>query len=332
MPCSVEYGTTPSFGSSIGPTDAGKRHEIKLTGLSANTKYYYRLFNADEPLTDTLTFATTKDDSDGAFSFVVFGDCGTGGERQREIADQILRVNPDFGLIAGDIIYPKGARKDYDTNYFFPYRDIISSICLFPAMGNHDYYSEDGKPYLDTFVLPANNPAHSEKYYSFDYGNAHFVCLDSDLKIGEEEEAQQFEWVKDDLSSTKKLWKFVFFHHPPYSSSRHGSEVSIRKRYCPIFGEDSVDIVFCGHDHDYERTVKIKNILPDGNGVIYIVTGGGGARLYRAGRHEWTAFSKKIHHFVNVRIDERTLTLSAIDHRGKVFDELVLNKDASGPR
>lgn len=325
--CSVEYGTTLSFGSMNRSLEERTRREVKLSGLKANTKYYYRIFGVDGPLTDILTFNTAKNDSHGDFSFVVFGDSGTGKDKQSEIARQIFRVKPDLGLITGDVVYREGALEDYTNKYFLPYRDIISSVCFFTAMGNHDYRTDEGKPYLDTFVLPANNHAQTEKYYSFDYGNAHFVCLDSNLEIGGREEEEQFEWVKEDLSSTEKLWKFVFLHHPPYSSSHHGSDVDIRTRYCPLFENYSVDMVFCGHDHNYERTVKINDFFPEKNGVTYIVTGGGGARLYKAGESEWTAFSEEIHHFVRVKISGETLLLTAIDHRGELFDRLILEKD-----
>jgi hypothetical protein len=80
-----------------------------------------------------------------------------------------------------------------------------------------------------------------------------------------------------------------------------------------------VDLVFSGHDHDYERTVPI-------GGVIYVVSGGGGKDLYEAGRSEWTAFSRSVRHAVLVRIDGRSLSLEAIEPDGAVFDHLNLKR------
>jgi hypothetical protein len=324
--CSIEFGLTLDLDSRIRSRGQETRHVVELTGLKANATYYYRILGAGAPLMEVSTFQTNKDRYHPDISFVVFGDSGTGGQNQLDIAIQMLRVKPDFGLITGDIVYPSGAAEDYDKKYFSPYSDIISSVCFYPTMGNHDYRTSKGKPYLDAFVLPENNPAGTEKYYSFDYGNAHFVCIDSNLPIGGQEEIAQFEWLRMDLSSTKSLWKFVFLHHPPYSSSHRGSEMPIRERYCPLFEEYSVDIVFCGHDHCYERTIRINDFFPSKDGVIYIVTGGGGARLYNVGHNEWTAFAKKAYHFLHVNIKGRTLKLRAIDKKGKEFDTLLLDK------
>ncbi len=324
--CVLEYGLTSGWTARTKPDEPTQRHVVQLTDLQANATYSYRIFVEEEPLTDTLTFQTNKDDFHSAFSFVVFGDSGTGGEYQMAVARQMQEVEPDFGLITGDIVYPSGASKDYNNNYFIPYRDIISSVCFYPSLGNHDYRTNRGKPYLENFILPANNPARSEKYYSFDYGNAHFICLDSNLRRGVKEEKLQFEWLKEDLASARSLWKFVFLHHPPYSSGSHGSEMRLRKRFCGLFEQYSVDMVFCGHDHSYERTVRIKEFFPDGEGVIYVVTGGGGARLYRVARSEWTVFAKSAFHFVHIEIEGRTLRLRAIDSDGEEFDNLRVNK------
>jgi len=324
--CAVEYGLNPEQTLTTVVGEPAQRHVVELTGLSANTRYCYRILADNIPLTDTLSFLTSKDTAHSDFSFTVFGDSGTGNQSQMDIAHQIYRVAPDFGLITGDIVYPRGASKDYEQKYFLPYRDIISSACFFPTLGNHDYRTDGGQPYFDNFVLPTTKPDKTENYYSFDYGNAHFVCIDSNLYIDRAAERRQFEWLRNDLSSSKSQWKFVFLHHPPYSSGYHGSTMSVRKRYCPLFEQYSVDIVFCGHDHTYERTVGINEFIPNKDGVIYIVTGGGGARLYNVGHSEWTAFAKKTFHFLHVKIRGKRLELQAIDSDGKDFDHLILEK------
>jgi len=327
--CSVEHGPTPEMNLETRETSRGKRHEVELTGLRPGAEYYYRIVVKGVPLAPRKAFRTNKDESQADFSFVVFGDTGTGGAMQKKMAAQMLRAAPDFGLHTGDVVYPAGEAKDYEGKYFQPYQDMISSICVYPTPGNHDYRTDAGRPYFDAFSLPANNPADSEKYYSFDYANAHIVSLDSNLPIGGMREQEQFEWLKRDLAATRKLWKFVFLHHPPYSHSNHGSSTPVRNRYSPLFERHAVDIVFSGHDHNYQRTVQI-NESSRGGGVIYIVTGGGGAGLYDVGRSEWTAFARKTYNFVSVSVKGSALTLSAIDDEGKVFDGLSLGKGAGG--
>jgi acid phosphatase type 7 len=78
-----------------------------------------------------------------------------------------------------------------------------------------------------------------------------------------------------------------------------------------------VDLVFSGHDHVYERTVPIR-------GMTYVVSGGGGRRLYWAGNDEWTACSKSAHHAVLVRVDGGRLLLEAVEADGTVVDRMEL--------
>jgi 3',5'-cyclic AMP phosphodiesterase CpdA len=328
--CTVEYGLDSELTLKTAAREPVQHHIAELTDLSANSTYYYRILVDDMPLTDVLSFYTAKDAAHSDFSFVVFGDCGTGDQNQINVANQMYRVKPDFGLITGDVVYPRGAAEDYEKKYFLPYKDIISSACFFPALGNHDYRTANGQPYFDNFILPANNPEKTERYYSFDYGEAHFICVDSNPRPGSVTERRQLRWLEDDLSSNHSRWTFVFLHHPPYSSGYHGSTMNVRRKYSPLFEKYSVDIVFCGHDHTYERTVGIKNFVPDGEGVIYVVTGGGGGRLYDVGHNEWTAFAKKVFHFLHVKIRGKRLELRAIDGNGNEFDQLILEKDSVG--
>jgi hypothetical protein len=180
-----------------------------------------------------------------------------------------------------------------------------------PAIGNHEspYW-----PYDTLFVLPD-----SEDYYSVNYGNAHFVMLNTEMDLS----GNQRDWLINDLanssSDTTIDWIFVNFHRPPYSSGNHGSQMDVRNAWRSLFEQYDVDVVFSGHDHDYERTIPI-------NDVVYIVTGGGGAPLRPVGSSSWTAYSESTYHFCLVKIKERKLLLKAIKPCGTVFDTLAITK------
>jgi hypothetical protein len=256
----------------------------------------------------------------GGLTFAVVGDTGTGGKKQAAVAGLLERMKPSLVLLTGDVVYPKGGYGSYGPNFFAPYRELLKTAPILPALGNHDVATRDGEPYLGTFKLPRNNPRNTERYYSFDKGNAHFVSLDSELyhDDGEGSPAAQKAWLARDLASTGKPWKFVYLHRPLYSSSEHGSDTGIRKDLEPVLSRNGVDIVFSGHDHDYERTEKIE-------GVTYVVTGGGGQRLYKAGKSDWTAVSASEHNAVKVRIQGKNLYLEALRPDGKVIDQLALH-------
>jgi hypothetical protein len=162
-----------------------------------------------------------------------------------------------------------------------------------------------------------------EDYYSFDCGNSHFVNLDST----QDPYGDQMRWLESDLQLASQdpriVWIFAAFHHPPYSAGNHGSTLRIREAWCPLFEEYGVDIVFSGHDHDYERTWSI-------NGVVYIVSGGGGAPLRAVGDSLWTAYSDSVYHFCRISIDDRTLQMHAISPDGQAFDSLRIDKPPAG--
>ncbi|MFW5921149.1 MAG: metallophosphoesterase, partial [Polyangiales bacterium] len=157
-------------------------------------------------------------------------------------------------------------------------------------------------------------PGGHERWYSFDWGNVHFVALDTEL-IGSE----QLDWLEDDLASTDQPWTIAYFHRPAYSSgSSHGSSKKVRKHIAPILERHGVQLALAGHSHNYERTKPM-------NGVTHVVTGGGGEGVRPVGTSEWTAFSASVAHFVYVTVGDGKLRLHAIDASGKEFDGVEIH-------
>ena len=203
---------------------------------------------------------------------------------------------------------------------FRSYRDLIDQAPVFPSLGNHDYHTANGQPYLDAFYLPANNPASTERYYSFDWGDAHFVALDSTPP--RYSDSAMLQWLESDLAASTATLKFVFFHHALYTTGLHAGDPSLpamKAMLEPIFDRYDVDLVFNGHDHAYERSRPI-------TGTIYIVSGGGGAGLYDVTTSGDIVAARKAHHTVQVQIDSCVLSLRAIDTSGAVFDQIALSK------
>ncbi len=317
---SVEYGETMGFGRRGIDGRVGRRHAVTLSDLEPGSTYYYRVAEVDgSPVVGR--FRTAPEGDDSSFTFAVIGDSGNGRKNQLAVAGLLERLKPDLILHTGDVVYPSGEDRHYDRRFFIPYRRLLKEVPVFPTLGNHDVEKGDRAAYLKNFHLPRNNPQNTGRYYSFDWGNAHFVALDSELyyEDGGGSSEEQRAWLERDLSETRQPWKIVSFHRGIYSSSEHGSDEEIRKDLESILIRHEVDIVFSGHDHDYERTLPI-------GGVIYVVTGGGGKDLYRAGKSEWTAFSKSVHHAVLVHIDGKHLSLEAIDLDGTVFDRLEIDR------
>jgi hypothetical protein len=303
-------------------------HVFRLTGLQPSTEYGYRLVLDGSARDEAYAFRTAPA-GDAPFRFAVVGDPGNGSPTQFRIAKHIAAFDPAFVLTTGDNAYENGTREDVIRRYLVPYADLLARVPFFAAIGNHDTYHDNAKSFLEMVELPGD-----ERYYGFRWGSAHFICLDTNIDYGLGSE--QHRWLGEELLRAQDAkWRIVYFHHPPYSSSANGSEIPAREALGPIFDEQRIDLVLSGHDHNYERTLPVKGgkaaggaapSYTDPEGTIYIVTGGGGKRLYPSGKSWWTARSRSIHHYLQVKIDGGRLTLDARDADDKVFDTLTIDK------
>lgn len=330
----MEYGVADASDDRVEEPGAGTEHVVVLSNLLAGTRYKYRLLLDGGVVGQDRTFSTAPADPSAPFRFAVLADCGSGSRHQARVGSRILASDPAFVLIAGDVVYDSGAPEEIDPHYFEPYEDLVERIPFYPALGNHDVRTQGGRPLLDALYLPSNNSEGTERYYSFDYGAAHFVALDSNASVTPG--SLQRQWLEADLTQSSATWKFVYFHASPYSSSAHGSSLALREALCPIFDAHHVDMVFTAHDHDYERTYPMMSEqvvqageepdYTDPQGTVYVVTGGGGRSLYASGKSFFTAFSESSYHFVRVDVDGLELRLEAIREDGSPLDHMSIRK------
>ena len=319
----VEYGKTPELGRKETDPRVRRRHVVALAGLDPCSTYHYRVGGVGES-SSKGSLRTAPVGEDSRFRFAVVGDSGSGGKGQLAVAALLGRLEPDLVLHTGDVVYPAGQERHYNRRFFAPYRNLIKTVPVFPVLGNHDVMRGDGTAFLENFHPTLESPRGSKRYYSFDWGNTHFVALDSELYHGDRgsDPERQKDFLEQDLAASRKRWKIAFLHRSPYGSSRHGGDGRVREDLEPLFARHAVDLVFSGHDHVYERTVPIR-------GVTYVVSGGGGRRLYPAGNGELTASSVSAHHAVLVRVSGGRLLLEAVEVGGKVVDRLELLKHTS---
>lgn len=330
----VEYGFDGSFGSKRDSPSVGTEHVVRLEGLVAGARYVYRILLDGTPASEGHAFETAPADPAAPFRFVVFGDTGSGSANQAAVALRTLTAAPDLVLISGDVVYDSGASSELDPHYFVPFAGLIDHIPFYPALGNHDVISAKGSSLLGAVYLPVNDTDGTEQFFSFDYANAHFAAVNSSASLTPG--SLQWSWLDSDLGRSQARWKIVYFHHPPYSSSSHGSSFGIRQSLTPLFDKHHVDLVFSGHDHDYERTfpmlreqvagVDEEPSYSDPPGTIFVVTGGGGRSLYPNGKSYFTAFSASAYHITQVDIEASSLHLEAVRADGVVIDQMRITK------
>jgi hypothetical protein len=211
----------------------------------------------------------------GTVRFAVIGDYGADTADEARVAALVKSWTVDFVVTTGDNNYPNGEKATIDENIGKYYAEFIGNYHgkfgpgsqvnrFWPSPGNHDWVSGIG-PYVEYFTLPGN-----ERYYDVDLGLVHLYTVDSDPQEpdGVTATSVQGKWLKTRLKGSKSCYDFVFFHHAPYSSARHGSTENMRWP----FHEWGAEAVFTGHDHTYERFTI--------DGVPYFVSGLGGAQKY----------------------------------------------------
>ncbi|HZY44640.1 MAG TPA: metallophosphoesterase, partial [Anaerolineae bacterium] len=143
----VDYGVG-SYTYSISDTTIGTEHVASLASLVTGTEVMYRILTNGTQLY-AGSFRTAVD-VDTTFSFAVLGDSGVGSTAQYSIANVMTSLDPMFVLHTGDVIYPSGQYEGYDPFFFAPYQTLLRRAPMFLSLGNHDYGTLSGQPYLDT--------------------------------------------------------------------------------------------------------------------------------------------------------------------------------------
>jgi acid phosphatase type 7 len=305
----VQWGLTGDLGNTTVEKNnfANTFHTITLQGLIASTMYYY-IVVSDDAKSAPYTFFTSFQKNDEV-RFVVYGDSRGGWDNwasTKIVGQAIEAANPPFVISTGDLV-DNGTNANDWVN-FFAASPFVHNSTIYPTLGNHEGYS---KLYFSYFSL-----SHNERWYSFDDGPVHFIGLDSNPRNAYR--LVQLVWLIHDLRTNSQPFTIVFFHHPLYSSGNHGNATLLRMIWKPIFEHFTVDIVFNGHDHDYERSVV--------GDITYVVTGGGGAPLYDVGHNPWTVYSEKTYHYCLLTVNSSLLTFEAIKPDGTVFDSFMIPK------
>ena len=275
----VQFGTIQgTLSQTVDDTNLTTEHEVRLTNLIANTKYFYSIGTTTQTLAgnDTNHFFVTSPNAGQAAPYRVWvlGDSGTADANAQAVRNAYLTYTgstyTNLTLMLGDNAYENGTDAEYQTAVFNMYPSVLRQTPLWSTIGNHDTAQSTNPPsslpYFQMFTLPANAEAGgvasgTEKYYSFNYGNIHFICLDS-MTSSRATGSAMLAWLQNDLAQNIQPWVVAFWHHPPYTKGSHNSDTEaqlaeMRTNVLPVLESWGVDLVLSGHSHSYERSFLI---------------------------------------------------------------------------
>ncbi len=270
------------------------------------------------PRIDSVDRATPR------LTFLVFGDWGTGGKGQKQVADGMAdvrrRLGADMVLGTGDNFYNSGVQSVSDPQWERKFERVYDSarfpILFAMTLGNHDYGKNPAAQVAYTkgstrWYMPS-------RYYTFsrvlaDSTMVQFFALDTqDLVRGNKTaRAKQLDWLDSVLAASAARWKIVFGHHPPFSNGAHGNNRRLIKEVVPILERRGVTALFSGHDHDLQALRPV-------NGVRYFVSGGGAGARSVAWKNN-TLFAATNLGFAWCRVTSDRMTIAFFDRYGKAL-------------
>jgi hypothetical protein len=274
----VHYGLSmDALTNTISETESGTFHELKISGLTPATRYYYSIDTLSG--TDEQYFITSPPPGNtGKTRIWVISDFG-----QTDVDDNVERMktvnrwkifndenyHSDFILSLGDQT-ENDIQVELQTTYFDLLDQVLPNSPLFTIEGNHENY--DGMVnYKATFSVPESGeaggyPSNSQDYYSFDYANIHIIMLSTEI---DDIDGPQLSWLRNDLENIdedKTDWLIACLHRPFHSGGYHPTDISStaqeqRDFWLKELEDYGVDLILQGHNAIYERSFLINNLI-----------------------------------------------------------------------
>lgn len=292
-------------------------YSVTVKGLKANQKYFYKVIVGSD---SSESYFYTNPPKGTSFSFVAIGDSRTNHDVFSAIAEDVNEISPKLVINMGDLV-GKGKRfYEWNPHFFDPAKNVINHIPHISTLGDHETAGNyDGYNFYYYFRNGINV---NKMWFSYDYGDVHFISLDYRGRDNEE----MIEWFKKDVSQTDAKWKIVYLHRPMYNLGGHRAHWG-SQTWRKLYRENKVDLVFAGHSHVYERFYPMRpSTDKDAWPVTFITTGGAGAGLYEAVQNECAAVSKSVNHYSIITVSNDTLQLKALQLDDEVLDSFKIVK------
>ena len=327
-------------------------HEATLTGLTPNTKYEYRVGYGTDRRSDWYHLETV---GASVYDVLIYPDSQSGDYSQwEEIVKSSALRNPRTALYIsmGDLV-DNGEHAYQWRTWLNSIKPLSANVPLATTLGNHEMYTLDWKmrepyAYLNYFAVPPNgNETFNRRYYSYDFGDVHYVVLDTMLYESNHEDNHdthhpdlydvQVQWLRQDLMANTKKWTVVLMHRDPfqYAFDRSGVNRAVGfddegVLFMPIFDEFNVDLVLSAHLHSYRNRGHVRNFDRDASGPLYMLTGiAGDARRPKWKEHPldvYVAPDRDKNNYMTMTVTPNKLIVKAFLPDGTQLDESVIEK------
>ncbi|TET33157.1 MAG: metallophosphoesterase family protein [Planctomycetota bacterium] len=327
-------GSKKALVSKISKGGRTTRHKVLLPDLTPDTEYKFacRKIAGHETNSSGIEFRTPKPPG-SAQEFVVYGDSRYQPKEHAKVSKAILKEKPAFIIHTGDFVSDGRISSQWDTEWFRPAKEMLKSIPVLPVLGNHEYNAAEYYRIFDYATMKSGITSVSELLkpkgspdYTRIIGDVEIIVIDTNRNFISGDRSRNipisanYAWLKEKLEAPRKAkWRIVCMHNPAFSSGMHGSSDNVFYVLVPLFNKYKPDIVFCGHDHCYERS--------EYKGITYITTAGGGAPLYKkTKKNPFSKCFKAAYHYTLVETDGDKMTITAKKPDGTVLDSTTITK------
>ena len=327
-------------------------HEATLTGLTPNTKYEYRVGYGTDRRSDWYRLETA---GASVYDVLIYPDSQSGDYSQWEeiVKNSALRTPRTALYISMGDLVDNGEHAYQWRTWLNSIRPLSANVPLATTLGNHEMYTLDWKmrepyAYLNYFAVPPNgNEIFTRLYYSYDFGDVHYVVLDTMLYESNHEDNHdthhpdlydvQVQWLRQDLMANTKKWIVVLMHRDPFQYAFDRSDANRAVGFddegvlfMPIFDEFNVDLVLSAHLHSYRNRGHVRNFERDASGPLYILTGiAGDARRPKWKQHPldvYVAPDRDKNNYMTMTVTPNKLIVKAFLTDGTQLDESVIEK------
>ena len=327
-------------------------HEATLTGLTPNTKYEYRVGYGTDRRSDWYRLETA---GASVYDVLIYPDSQSGDYSQWEeiVKNSALRTPRTALYISMGDLVDNGEHAYQWRTWLNSIRPLSANVPLATTLGNHEMYTLDWKmrepyAYLNYFAVPPNgNEIFNRRYYSYDFGDVHYVVLDTMLYESNHEDNHdthhpdlydvQVQWLRQDLTANTKKWIVVLMHRDPFQYAFDRSDANRAVGFddegvlfMPIFDEFNVDLVLSAHLHSYRNRGHVRNFERDASGPLYILTGiAGDARRPKWKQHPldvYVAPDRDKNNYMTMTVTPNKLIVKAFLPDGTQLDESVIEK------